>query len=365
MVTLNLGQTTASNLSDRVEAVTVPSKEMDSPMEQQETTWTNTKASQYWGYFNSVADLKSALLLKSVWTVGKGYEVEPADQIILDHLRGWGKDVFSDIIFSLDVSRRIYGDAYAEIIRAENGTIINLKPLNSASMQHVVNKQGQIIRFEQVSNVRNGTAKKFRPEDIFYLSNNRIGDQIHGISDIEALEKTILAEVENFEDMTKIMHRQARPMIMFKVGTDDPSKLSTFIEKMDKAVSKGENIYIPDDEKSVNYEVVQINISNIILEWRNDIRNKFYRTIGLPQIVPGAGGGSTESELKVIYLAFEQLVERDQRYLENQIWAQLKIKVDFIPPTSMSQDLQADTGKDGVTGGMSFQPADTIAGEGK
>src|SRR3990167_8356187 len=88
MVTLNLGQTTASNLSDRVEAVTVPSKEMDSPMEQQETTWTNTKASQYWGYFNSVADLKSALLLKSVWTVGKGYEVEPADQIILDHLRG-------------------------------------------------------------------------------------------------------------------------------------------------------------------------------------------------------------------------------------------------------------------------------------
>ena len=353
---LNLNSADTSNLTNAVSDITIDTKQVDGVQETEETEWQNSKWTQQWGYFNAVPDLKSAMLMKSIWTTGRGWTADPETTVILDHISGWGKDTFDDVIFNADLIKRVGGDSFAEIIKdEETGTLINLKPLDPGSMKIVVNRQGMIKKFIQTSKTKGGANKEFEPEEIFYLSNNRLADQIHGISDIDVLEKTILAENENFEDMKKIMHRQARPMIMFKVGTDDTTKISNFITKMDDAVNKGENIYIPDDVNSVSYEVVQINISATILEWRNDIRNKFYRAIGLPQIVPGGGGQSTESESKVIYLAFEQLVERDQRYLEKQIWNQLGLKINFEHPASLSQDLQRDIAKDGMTQQMTAE----------
>lgn len=362
---LRISRALASDMTNRVVDVTVDALNTDGAGDQDETEFQNSKWSQYWGYFNAIAELKSAMLMKAIWNVGKGFTTDPETKVLLEHISGWGKDTFEDILFNMEVVRRVGGDAFAEIIRSDDGTIINLKPLDPGSIKIIVDKKGIIKRYEQVSKIMGKEAIKFKPEDIFHLSNNRMADQIHGISDIDSIEKTILAENENFEDMKKIMHRQARPMIMFKVGTDDATKIAAFVQKMDDAVNKGENIYIPDDVNSVSYEVVQVNVSQIIMEWRNDIRNKFYRTIGLPQIVPGAGGGSTESESKVIYLAFEQLVEKDQRYLENQIWNQLNLKINLYPPASMAQDLQTDNSKDGANSGLLPQPSDVTAGVGR
>jgi hypothetical protein len=78
-------------------------------------------------------------------------------------------------------------------------------------------------------------------------------------------------------------------------------------------------------------------------------------------VIPGAGGQSTESETKVIYFAFEQLVQMDQKKLELQIWKQLQIKIDLIPPTTLSAELQGDESKDAAAT-TSFQPNDTQVG---
>ena len=203
------------------------------------------------------------------------------------------------------------------------------------------------MRYEQVNRIESRkVVKKFQPNEIFHLVHNRVANQIHGISDISGIEELLKAEEENFNDMKRIMHRQARPLIIFKLKTDIDSQIDKFVATMDKAMNKGENIYIPDDDNIVSWEVVQVNVSQIIMEWRNDIRNKFYRTIGLPQVVPGAGGQSTESESKVIYFAFEQIVEKDQRFLEKQIWAQLAVRINLVPPATLALDLQGDNEKD-------------------
>ena len=161
--------------------------------------------------------------------------------------------------------------------------------------------------------------------------------------------------------MKKIMHRQAKPMIMFKLGTDDPTKISAFVAKMDQATKLGENIYIPDDANSVSYEVVQVNVNPIVMSWRDDIRKKFYRTIGLPELLPSGGGDATESGGKIGYLAFEQINEKDQRYIEQQIWSQLRYRINLIPPATLSETLQTDNSKDPSI----FQPSDITAGVGR
>ena len=121
-------------------------------------------------------------------------------------------------------------------------------------------------------------------------------------------------------------------------------------------------MFIPDDEDVVSHEIVQTTPSPAIFNWRDDLRNKFYRAIGLPQVVPGAGGQSTESESKVIYLAFERIVHHEQKYIEDQIWQQLYLKIKLIPPATLSANLQQDQGKDVMN---AAQPSDLTAGEGR
>jgi hypothetical protein len=358
---LQLSSAVSSDMENKVEDFEIASKEVDSATGNDETSWQNTKWNQQWGYFNDVAELKSAIIMKAIWCVGKGYTTDPATEVLLDHISGWGKDSFDDILFNMEICKRIGGDAYAEIIRdPDSGTIINIKPLDPGKIKIIVDKKGIIKRYEQSTSTPNAVIK-FQPEDILHLSNNRLADQIHGISDIDAVEKIILADAENFNDAKIIMHHQARPMIMFKLGTDDTTTINAFANKMDLALNKGENIYIPDDENSVSYEVVQVNVSPLLLPWRDELKSKFYRAVGLPVVLFGSAG-ATESGSKVEYMAHEQIFEHQQRQLEKQLWNQLQIKIDLVPPASMQPDLQADQGKDVMTG---VQPSDTNAARGR
>lgn len=366
MVNLDISTARSSDMSNVVEDYSVAAQNTDAAGNQDETEWINSKWSLYWGYFNSIPELKTAIVMKAIWNVGKGYDVkDPFTKAIIDHIRGWGKDTFDDIMFNMEICRRVGGDAFAEIIRLGD-KIVNLKVLDPGSIKIIVNRQGIIKRYEQINKIagEGKVVNKFEPDDIFHLSNNRLADQIHGISDIEALEQIILAEGESFTDIKKVMHRQAKPFIIFKLKTDVTAKIDALVAKIDQLRNKGEDLFIPDDEDIISYDVVQVNVNAVLLAWRDDLRNKFYRSVGLPQIVPGGSGQSTESESKVIYLAFEQLVEKDQRFLEKQILNQLGWEIDFIPPATLQQNLQADSSKDGSQG-LGFQPNELQAGVGQ
>ena len=116
-------------------------------------------------------------------------------------------------------------------------------------------------------------------------------------------------------------------------------------------------MFIPDDENLLSYEVVTVNPSSILMEWRNDIRNEYYRCIGLPQIIPGAGGQGTESESKVIYVAFEQLVMADQLDIEQQGLNQLAVTFNLIHPT-LIEDLLGNDEKKDANGALGIQQAE-------
>src|SRR3989339_359192 len=303
---INLSNT---QIGTALTATTINSMSVDSTTSSlDETKWMNSNASEQWGFFNSVPDLKSALLMKAIFNVGKGWKADTRTTVILEHISGWGKDSFRDILFNMEVCRKVFGDSFAEIIRDEETNILlNLKPLNPERMEIITGKDGLIKRYDY--HQADGNIKKFEPKDIFHLCNNRMCDQIHGISDISVLKETILA-----------------------------------------------------DDETVTHEVVELVVSANIFAWRDELRNRFYRTIQLPQIVPGAGGNSTESESKTIYYSFEQICQNEQNFLESQIWNQLFIHIDLIPPETMGVGLQQDTAKDG---GMMPQASDTTAGVGR
>jgi len=357
MGNLDITKTQQSDFTNQVSEYEVDPLNVREATNLDETVWTNDRASIQWAWFNSNPDLKSALVMKAIWDVGKGYTADPETMVLLDHIKGNGKQSFRDILFSMEIMKRIYGDAFAEIIRdKETEEIINLKLLNPANIRVVFNKFGDIIRYEQFNKPNDTKPTTWEPDQILHFINMSMCAQIHGISEIDVLEPTLKADEESFADVRKVMHNQAIPMILWKLKTDDTTVITSFVAKVNAARALGgENLFIPDDDNIVTHELVEINLSQAIFEWRNDIRNKFYRNIGLPQIIPGAGGQGTESESKVIYTAYGNIVENDQKYVEEQIWNQLYKKIDLIAPESLIPQLQSDTRKDtgqmGVTAG--------------
>jgi len=363
----NISKAESTDMTNTFTATTVTPLHTDGVTGGKETTYTNTKWADHWGYFNTHPELKSAILMKSIWNVGKGYTADPRTTIILERIRGMGKDNFQDIIFNMDVCRHIGRDSFAEIIRDEKtGILLNLKVLDPSSIRIVVNESGTIERYEQVSKLGNKkeAIHTFTPKQIFHLSCDRLADQIHGISKIESLEPTLLAELESFNDLKKVMHQQAKPFIIFRISEDNPTKLAEFKAKLDTLRNLGEDLLIPADDKTITTEVVQVNVNAVILAWRQDIINRFYRALGLPLIIFGSGG-STESGGKMEYLAHEQVFENEQRYLEQQIWNQLRIRINLISPVSMAENLMADEAKDqsasGMPQGLEIQKGDVKA----
>ena len=341
----------------------VDSQKTDGVADQKETVYQNFKWAQYLGYYKTIPELGSAIDAKATWTVGKGFKASGQTSVILDSIRGWGKDTFNTIIENMIRVYNIGGDAFCEIIRDDEGNLINLKPLPPASITIVANRRGIIKRYEQNTKFfKQGTPKKFKPEEMLHLARNRVGDEIHGVSIIEALEEVILMRNESMVDWKRVLHRNVDPVWIFHLDTDDSKVIARFKSKMDAARGKGENMYIPKDAVVPEQVATAPNASLNPLPWIEALNNYFYEACGVPQIIVGGTGAITERAVSIAYLAFQQRIEEEQLFIEEQILSQLNLLINLEFPASLENDLLSDQAKDGS---QNIDPSETTAGEGQ
>lgn len=348
MVELKINSAQVGDMGNAVPDITVDSRDTDAATGLDETEYQNTEWSQYLGYYKEIPEVKTAIDMRAIWTLGKGYIADPRTTVILDHVKGWGIDSFNSILKNMIVTRRIGGDAFAEIIRAEDGTLLNLKPLDPGSIKIIVDKKGVIKRYEQIS--KSGTktlVQKFKPEEIFHLTNKRVADEIHGVSDIEAIEEIIKANKESFVINKQIVKNFSKPKLLVAMDTDDVTKINTFIDKFDDATNKGDNLFYPKGTVEPTVLAVAPNSTINVLTWRDHLRNYFFQVVGIPQIILGSSGEFTESTAKIAYLAFQQSVEDEQLDIEEQVWNQMFLKIELEFPASLQNEMLSDTSKDG------------------
>jgi hypothetical protein len=319
-----------------------------------ETTY-QTDWMKWHGYYRAIPELQAVIDAKARWTVGKGYK--SSQKKILDQIRGFGKDTFNSILYNAIRTYTIGGDFFAEIIRDNGGTLINLKPLNPGSIKIVTNAYGMIVRYEQMM----GTNKQtWRPEQMFHLAWNRVADEIHGISTIQKCEDIILMRNESMTDMKTVFHRYVKPMIISKIDSDDPAEIAAFKTKMDRAVALGENMIIPKDAVELEHMSIPSNSTLDPLPWIQLLQKFFIISEGVPEVILGSGKDNTEASSKISYLAFQQMVEHNQLFLEEQIKAQLDIEIELEFPasidpaatgsgssTTQTKSISSDENKDG------------------
>lgn len=355
MPNTNISSASRGTAYENVTDITIASQNTDGVVDPKETVWQNENWSRWFGYYRAMPEVKIAIDMRATWTLGKGYIADIRTTAILDSIKGWGRDSFNGILKNMIVTRRIGGDAFAEIIRDEQHNLLNLKPLDPGTIKIVVDRKGILKRYEQIAK-GSGETKKFEPKEIFHLINKRVADMIHGTSDIEAIENIILANNEAFTINKQIIKNFSRPKMMVEIDSDDTAKINAFIAKFDDATSKGDNLFYPKGTVTPSVLAVPSNATLNVLPWKDHLNNYFYRVVGIPSILVGGGGETfTESSAKISYLAFQQSVEEEQLDIEEQVWNQLYLKINLEFPASLQNELISDTKKDGQ---MGFQQND-------
>lgn len=368
MAPLTISAAQSSDMTNNVTNFSVDPKNTDGLKNQDETWWLNPYWTQWYGYYRQIPELKKAIDMKAIWTVGKGYVADPRVTSILDGITGNGRDTFNSILKNMVIICQINGDSFAEIIRdPDTGELVNLKCLDPGSIRIVYDKKGIIKRYDQINKIPGGNkiVQEFTPTEIFHLSRDRVADEIHGISVVEACEKVILMRNESMDDMKKLMHRHVKPILIFHVDSDDENQIRAYATKMDSIVNLGENLYVPKDTVKPEVLAVPSNATLNPLPWLSELSSFFFQAVGIPRIILGGSQEFTESTAKIAYLAFEQSVEDDQMFLESQLWQQLGLRIELEFPASLRNELLNDEAKDGEQGQINFQPNETTAGVGR
>lgn len=317
-----------------------------------ETFYNFPNAKRNLGYYKTIPELKKAVDALAVWTAGKGYETNLGFKVELEHIKGWGEDSFQSILKNMLVLKKIIGDSFAEIIRSLEGNLINLKPISPERMRIVCDKRGFIKRYEQI--LGDGKTRKFNPEQILHLCNDRVGDEIHGTSVVDAVKWVIDARNEAMTDYRQVLHRNVVPVRIIEIDTDDIEKRDALMVQYKSAIQKGEVLIIP--KGTVEIKDNNITIENPIV-WIQYLENFFYQAVGVPKIILGGSEQFTEASSKVGYLTFEQVYISEQTELEDDLWNQLGLKIKFNRPASLQDNVQSSETKN--TGQVGFQPKES------
>ena len=347
MASLNIGATAVaelaslenSSLTTQKAVYSVSALDTDGATQADETYYQNSKWSQWFAYYKKIPELKQAIDAKARWTLGRGYKADPITTLILDRVNGWGKDTFNTIMENMIKVMNVAGDAFAEIILDDNGFLLNLKPLDPSSIKIVADSKGIIKRYEQVSKVKDNPNKIFQPEELLHLAKDRIADEIHGVGIVESVEEIILMRNEAMKDWRRVLHRNVDPLFIFHLDTDDDQRIKTFKGQMDSVRATGENIYVPKGAVVPEIVATASQAGLNPLQWIDNLNAYFYSSVGVPDIILGSSKVLTEASAKIAYLAFEQTIEEDQLYIEEQILIQLNLVIELEFPASLENEM--------------------------
>ena len=332
----------------------VPAQNLDSPSGTNETEWGNKHFSKWLGYMKAIPEVSKPIGNYATWVVGKGIITDARTEAILNRITGWGEDNFLAIMWNMLVVKKFNGDSYAQIIRdPDTRTLINLKPLNAGRMKTITNPAGIIIRYDYT--LTNGKVKKFPPNEILHLCNNRIGDEIHGTSVIEAAEWLILARNEAMEDWKRISHRSTIRILY--VEEDDPARRVELRKDYAEAIEKGEVLILPGKPSDAGFQDLNLPPVEAFLAWIRYIENAIYKAVEFPKSLTGDAEGIPESGGKMAYFNHMPNYNREVTDLQNDLWNQVAIRVEFKEQASLTDSISDTENKNNAQTG--FQPSDT------
>lgn len=353
MADQELNRATTTNFSNVVSDFSVANKTLDKVSKDgKEFFHYFDKATTNYGYYLTIPEIFSAVNALATWAVGRGWEVQDdSTKVILEHIRGIGNDNFDKIMWNHQVVKVVVGDALTEVKRAKN-VIINMIPVDPTDARIVFGSNGLIKRYDVWNNSKWMPIKK---ENMLHSSNKRIGNQIHGQSQVEPAKFIIDARNEALKDERIIKHRDKALGIAY-YKTSNAGKISFANTQIEKAVNKGEMLGLPEDTAKI--EPYPSRSSEDRTAWISYLENFFYQVFGVPRSI-ATSDGTSEVGGKMGHVIFEPIYTKEQKDLEGDLLLQHGITLLFNRPPSLGGLVQQTEEKN--TGQQNIQPNDVEA----
>ena len=299
------------------------------------------------GIYRKIPEYAANVNKIKTWVMGKGFEADEATKKKINRIKGIGNEGFNTILGNQIATYKIAGDSYADISRDTGHKIANLRPLNPGSIRINANKFGMITGYDQVSstNPNPPILAHWEPNEMFHLSNGRIADEIHGIPSSEKLQSIIKKRGQALGVLSVALRRFVMPLIMAEVDTDDPTEMAAVKTKFENIIKLMEIGVFPKD--TAEFEIMESKGEGlkIILPYYQLLQNYFIQSDGIPEIILGSGVSTTEATAKILYLAFQQTIEAEQLYVQEQVKNQLGWEIDLVFPASIDPSLLTDARK--------------------
>ena len=346
MADYNLNQATTTEIS--VPDFIVDSKALDTVNSKGETYWYFSDAKKNMGYYSEIPEINSAANTLSTWSTSRGYEATDKDMaVILPKIDGMGKDTFETLMWNHLVIKFIVGDAFMRIIRNKNNTLVNLIPISPERVKVVFAESGRMIRYD----VWNGSNwKAIKLNEMLHSQNKRIGDQLHGTSQIDAVKWIIDARNEALIT-NRMIEKRGRALGIVYYETNNAGKIEYANSQIEKAVKNGQMVGLPKGTAEIK-EFPQKPLSER-MEWIRYLETFFYQVFGVPRSIATSDGTSEVGGING-HLIFEPIYAKEQVELEADLWQQAAIKVSFNRPPSLAPKTQENAEKN--TGQTTIQP---------
>src|SRR3990167_2014600 len=320
----------------------------DSPRNQDETFFDNPDFVKWFSNYKKHAKIKKAIDGFADWVLGLGYVTDARTQAILEHVSGNKKEGFNDLLWNGIVIKKINGESYTHIIRdpddKQEGIVINMRSLNPQYMRVVYDRKGRIkeYRYYEASN-KSGSYTPFQTNEILHLLNDKVVDETHGVSVCEAVEWNISAQEEAKRVHRKLVWRSGVVRVI-EVDTSNPTELATLKAQYKIAEEKGDVLLLPKDKaRAIDWKP---NLDHAgIINWLNYLDNEFYISIGFPRDLSGASTNATEAGMKMSYITYMPLYEKEVTELESDLWNQCGIKISFNRQQSLLGQEQTNEAK--------------------
>jgi hypothetical protein len=346
------GSQTDYSTTTRKDFYDVDSLESDSPGMNKESRWT-PEWTKWHGWYKIIPELRAVINKLASWTFGRGIKADAKNKAKLKKIRGNGKESSRLVLKNQWRAALICGDSFAHIIKDGQGRMTNLKPFNPGHVTIVYDEFGIISHYEKRVGINE--IQRFEPEDIFHLSYERLGDEMHGIPFVESLQDLVKARNEALADLRILYHRNIKPITFFVAKTDDETVLGQVESKINEAYRKSENVVIPEDVLDSIKDTSKAQYGNLdSLNYLKFLVRLYVSACGMPEVIMGWGEETTEASASIIYLSYQQEIEDMQLYNQEMAEMQLNITFNLEFPASLEQKLQDNEAKRGK--GVTTEP---------
>lgn len=309
--------------------------------------WDNDYWNEGLGMRQNIAIYKESMKAITRWAFGRGLETDNKTKTEFDNITGAGDEDIISILQNLQNTAFDNGDSYAEIIRNDSGTLINLKVLNPSNVRIEYNEKGmkECFWIKQA----NKTHKRFEVEKIFHIQVDKIANETHGTPKWQACKFELEAKKEAMADWRRISHRSTIRVLY--IDSDDTTKITQVRTQYKEAIDKGEVLIIPAKKGEADLEDITLPPIDAFIRWIEYLDREVYKSLGVPKAIVDTAD-FTEAASKVGYMTFEPVYVEIQNAMEADIWNQLAKKVKFNRPPSlhgvMAEDEQKNTGQVGI-----------------